>query len=137
MRIDTQKPHNQETARAIMEKIVSPLVAALTITAAKTTGTPLDESGVPVVWTPVINCDTNEISVIPSLIVAASDGKHILVHSTTTDVMDINNVHHIFTEKEEAEAFVEEYRSSKQTTSVEITCIVSKHPTSVEITFEL
>lgn len=124
MRINTQKPLDQETARAIMEKIVSPLVAALTITIAKTTGTPLDESGLPVVWTPVINEDTNKISVIPSLIVASPDGEHVLVHSTATNVMDINDVQHIFTEKEEAEAFVNEYLSSKQTISVEITCIV-------------
>ena len=124
MRINTQKPLDKETARVILEKIVSPLAAALTLAAAKTTNTPLDESGLPVVWTPVINEDTNKISVIPSLIVASPDGEHVLIHSTTTDPMDINDVQHIFTEKEEAEAFVNDYLSSKQTISVEITCIV-------------
>lgn len=130
MRINTQKPLDKETARVILEKIVSPLAAALTITAAKTTNTPLDESGLPVVWTPVINEDTNKISVIPSLIVASPDGEHVLVHSTATNVMDINDVQHIFTEKEEAEAFVNDYLSSKQTTTVEI----NNKPISVEIT---
>lgn len=137
MRINTQQKLNHETARAILEKIVSPLVAAFTITESKMTDTPLDELEVPVVWTPVINEDTNEISVIPSLIVAHPDGEHVLVHSTTTHPMDINDVHYIFTEKNEAEAFVEGYISSKQTITVEINCLVSKHPTSVEIISEL
>jgi len=134
MRINTQKPLDKETARAILEKIVSPLVAAITITESKMTDTPLDELEVPVVWTPVINEDTNEISVIPALIVAHPDGEHILVYSTSTNVMDINDVQHIFTEKEEAKAFVEGYLSSKQATTVEINCLVVKHPVSVEIT---
>jgi hypothetical protein len=137
MRINTQKHFDTETARAIMERIVSPLVASLTIAVSNTTGTPLDELEVPVVWTPVINEDTNEISVIPSLIVASPDGEHILVQSTTTDPMNISDVQHIFTEKEEAEAFVEGYISSKQTITVEINCLVSKHPTSIEIISEL
>jgi hypothetical protein len=137
MRINTQKPLDKETARAILEKIVSPLVAAITITESKMTDTPLDELEVPVVWTPVINEDTNEISVIPSLIVAHPDGEHVLVHSTTTHPMDINDVHYIFTEKNEAESFVEGYISSKQTITVEINCLVSKHPTSIEIISEL
>jgi hypothetical protein len=102
-----------------MERMISPLVGAATITAAKMTDTPLDELGVPVVWTPVIN-DDNKISVIPSLIIAAPDGEHVLVHSTSTDVMDINDVHHIFTEKKEAEDFVDDYISSKQPTLIEI-----------------
>ena len=133
MRIDTQKEPNKETARAILENMISPLTAALTLTAAKITGTPLEESGVPVVWTPVINSETNEVSVVPSLIVASPDGEHILVHSTDTDVMDINDVHYIFTEKSEAEAFVDGYTSSNQL-SVEINCLVSNQPTSAEIT---
>ena len=119
MRINTQQELNYETARAIMERMISPLVGAATITTAKMTDTPLDELGVPVVWTPVIN-DDNKISVIPSLIIAAPDGEHVLVHSTTTDVMDINDVHHIFTEKKEAEDFVDDYISSKQPTLIEI-----------------
>lgn len=106
MRINTQQKLNHETALAILEKIVSPLVAAITITESKMTDTPLDELEVPVVWTPVINEDTNEISVIPSLIVAHPDGEHVLVHSTTTHPMDINDVHYIFTEKNEAESFI-------------------------------
>ena len=137
MRINTQQKLNHETALAILEKIVSPLVAAITITESKMTDTPLDELEVPVVWTPVINEDTNEISVIPSLIVAHPDGEHVLVHSTTTHPMDINDVHYIFTEKNEAESFVEGYISSKQTITVEINCLVSKHPTSIEIISEL
>jgi hypothetical protein len=119
MRINTQQELNYETVRAIMERMISPLVGAATITAAKMTDTPLDELGVPVVWTPVIN-DDNKISVIPSLIIAAPDGEHVLVHSTSTDVMDINDVHHIFTEKKEAEDFVDDYISSKQPTLIEI-----------------
>lgn len=119
MRINTQQELNYETARAIMERMISPLVGAATITTAKMTDTPLDELGVPVVWTPVIN-DDNKISVIPSLIIAAPDGEHVLVHSTSTDVMDINDVHHIFTEKKEAEDFVDDYISSKQPTLIEI-----------------
>ena len=137
MRINTQQKLNHETALAILEKMVSPLVAAITITESKMTDTPLDELEVPVVWTPVINEDTNEISVIPSLIVAHPDGEHVLVHSTTTHPMDINDVHYIFTEKNEAESFVEGYISSKQTITVEINCLVSKHPTSIEIISEL
>lgn len=124
MRINTQQKLNHETARAILEKMVSPLVAAITITESKMTDTPLDELEVPVVWTPVINEDTNEISVIPSLIVAHPDGEHVLVHSTTTDPMDINDVHHIFTEKKEAEDFVDDYISSKQPTLIEIASFV-------------
>jgi hypothetical protein len=123
MRINTQKHFDTETARAIMERIVSPLVASLTIAVSKTTDTSLDELGLPVVWTPVIN-DDNEISVIPSLIVASPDGEHILVDSTTTDPMNISDVHYIFTEKEEAEAFVNDYISSKQPTFIGITVIV-------------
>ena len=123
MRINTQQEPNYETARAIMERMISPLAASLTIAVSNTTGTPLEELEVPVVWTPVIN-DDNEISVIPSLIVAHPDGEHILVHSTITDVMDINDVHYIFTEKEEAEAFVEGYISSKQPTFIGIADIV-------------
>ena len=119
MRINTQQELNYETARAIMERMISPLVGAATITTAKMTDTPLDELGVPVVWTPVIN-DDNKISVIPSLIIAAPDGEHVLVHSTATDVMDINDVHHIFTERKEAEDFVDDYISSKQPTLIEI-----------------
>lgn len=119
MRINTQQELNYETARAIMERMISPLVGAATITTAKMTDTPLDELGVPVVWTPVIN-DDNKISVIPSLIIAAPDGEHVLVHSTSTDVMDINDVHHIFTERKEAEDFVDDYISSKQPTLIEI-----------------
>lgn len=119
MRINTQQELNYETARAIVERMISPLVGAATITTAKMTDTPLDELGVPVVWTPVIN-DDNKISVIPSLIIAAPDGEHVLVHSTSTDVMDINDVHHIFTEKKEAEDFVDDYISSKQPTLIEI-----------------
>lgn len=123
MRINTQKELDQETALAIMEKIVSPLAAALTITTAKMTDTPLDELGVPVVWTPVIN-DENKISVVPSLIIASPDGEHVLVHSTATDVMDINDVHHIFTDRKEAEDFVDDYISSKQPTLIEIASFV-------------
>ena len=136
MRINTQQELNYETARAIMERMISPLAASLTIAVSNTTDTPLEELEVPVVWTPVIN-DDNEISVIPSLIVAHPDGEHILVHSTITDPMDINDVHYIFTEKEEAEDFIDEYISSKQTITVEINCLVSKHPTSIEIISEL
>jgi len=124
MRINTQKHFDTETARAIMERIVTPLVASLTIAVSKTTGTPLEEQEVPVVWTPVINEDTNEISVIPSLIVASPDGEHILVQSTTTDPMNISDVQHIFTEKEEAEDFIDEYISSKQPTFIGITVIL-------------
>lgn len=123
MRINTQKHFDTETARAIMERIVSPLVASLTIAVSNTTDTSLDELGLPVVWTPVIN-DDNEISVIPSLIVASPDGEHILVDSTTTDPMNISDVHYIFTEKEEAEDFIDEYISSKQPTFIGITVIV-------------
>lgn len=136
MRINTQKHFDTETARAIMERIVSPLVASLTLAVSKTTGTPLEELEVPVVWTLVIN-DDNEISVIPSLIVASPDGEHILVHSTTTDPMNISDVQHIFTEKEEAEAFVEGYLSSKQTDTVKINCLVLKQPTAIDIVLTL